>query len=449
MRITNDNNNNNKKKYDDNDSLPSSDERRNYRLKHNDRMLVTLCNEEFITTLQVWVYEEWCDNIFFHHDVIMKNHGLCVEWLNHAPAISTDEIAAQDSSSEGGFNLCAVGGFDPDIEIWDLDLFDAEYPVITLGVPKSPAADGKKGKKNKKKKGKRAVVSEGYHEGAVLGLSWNRVHNQFLASCGEDGSVRVWDLNRCDMPATASLLQNHNREKVHRVKWNHVGDGTGTMLLSGGFDGRCVLMDPRTPANAMAMDLRGQSVNLLGGLQPGDAVPRSCTVESLEWKDGSVFASATDSGHVLMWDVRSAQRGPLMCFRAHAEDCTNAVFAERMPGMLVTSGGGIKGDGVVRYWDTEHNAGNVTLVYEQKSPGRGAIFALSVSDNLLAHTGQGGEVSTVRLNRCSGLNKHERWSQHIIGSEMDGREDEFGGEMQQSNDGVDVSSDGNDDTMVL
>lgn len=55
-------------------------------------------------------------------------------------------------------NLCALGGMDPVIQVWDLDIENCLEPAFKLGK-----------KPNKKKKTKRVG-----HKDAVLDLSWNR-----------------------------------------------------------------------------------------------------------------------------------------------------------------------------------------------------------------------------------------------------------------------------------
>jgi len=60
-------------------------------------------------------------------------------------------------------NYAAIGTFQPEIEIWNLDLIDALYPRCSLGKT------GKEEKQLKKPK-----KSPHRHVDAVLGLSWNK-----------------------------------------------------------------------------------------------------------------------------------------------------------------------------------------------------------------------------------------------------------------------------------
>jgi len=61
-------------------------------------------------------------------------------------------------------NFIAVGTFDPEIEIWDLDTVDCMVPEAILGG--GPKRTGKK----KKKK------NSDQHTDSVMGLSWNKTH---------------------------------------------------------------------------------------------------------------------------------------------------------------------------------------------------------------------------------------------------------------------------------
>ena len=115
----------------------------------------------------------------------------------------------------------ALGMMSPTIEVWDLDVVDGLEPVFSLrGIPLDTGRRSKK-KKKEKEKVLGAIVraywsihlsllppslppslpqvsgspspAEG-HTDAVLGLSWNRVVRNVLASCGADCTARVWDM---------------------------------------------------------------------------------------------------------------------------------------------------------------------------------------------------------------------------------------------------------------
>jgi len=97
--------------------------------------------------------------------------------------------------------------FETGIEIWNLDVMNALEPTLVLGgtdtcgaeedwmgmrsadAPSSATIGGKKQKKGKKKRrgGKPSGFREGSHEDAIMGLSWNTIHQQVLASGSATG----------------------------------------------------------------------------------------------------------------------------------------------------------------------------------------------------------------------------------------------------------------------
>ncbi|CAG8822745.1 16348_t:CDS:2, partial [Dentiscutata erythropus] len=75
------------------------DESDDDRILATDSFLVAAKTEDEISQLEIYVYEESQDNLYVHHDIV------------------------------------AVGTFEPEIEIWDLDVSDSMYPDAILGSP--------------------------------------------------------------------------------------------------------------------------------------------------------------------------------------------------------------------------------------------------------------------------------------------------------------------------
>lgn len=148
--------------------------------RDTDLLIAAARNDEDISYLEVWVYEEGDEkspegNIYVHHSLLLPAFPLCLAWGSCDPA----------SGNVHG-NFIAVGSFEPGIEVWNLDIIDAVEPVTTLGganyeEARRLAEARSKGKK-KKKKIPEVPVKSGSHADAVLGLAWNQEFCNVLAS---------------------------------------------------------------------------------------------------------------------------------------------------------------------------------------------------------------------------------------------------------------------------
>ena len=127
-------------------------------VKETDMLILVAKTEDDVSHLEVHIYEEDTDNLYVHHDVMLPAFPLCVEWLGFSKT--------EDSVG----NLAAVGTFQPEIEVWNLDVVDALYPHFILG-------EETEAEKRKSKKAKKSAVR---HTDAVLGLSWNKAHQYVL-----------------------------------------------------------------------------------------------------------------------------------------------------------------------------------------------------------------------------------------------------------------------------
>jgi len=108
-----------------------------------DNLIIAARTEDDVSQLEIYVYGEQEDSLYVHHDILLPSFPLCLEWL--------DFRLGRNAEMEGGGNYVAVGTFEPEIEIWNLDVIDPMYPDAILG--KSQAEMGsRKGKKKKRNK---------------------------------------------------------------------------------------------------------------------------------------------------------------------------------------------------------------------------------------------------------------------------------------------------------
>jgi periodic tryptophan protein 1 len=245
------------------------DEREELEVYPTDNLLVAAKTEDEISQLEIYVYDESQENLYVHHDLMLPNFPLCLEWLNFPPATSSSSSttpALTNPATPGFGNFIAVGTLDPEIEIWSLDVVEAMYPTSILGRPDETKAHVPKalgtGKK-KRKKQKQRTAQKGYHVDAVLGLSWNKTQRNLLASCSADRTVKLWDLSR-DPTASgenSGALRSFDvhKDKVQAVHWN---EKEPSVLLTGSYDRTVRTFDSRAPEGGVGAAL-GSDVEAL------------------------------------------------------------------------------------------------------------------------------------------------------------------------------------------
>ncbi|KAF8638331.1 hypothetical protein AX17_002351 [Amanita inopinata Kibby_2008] len=337
-----------------------------------DNLLVVAKTEDEISQLEVYVYDESEENLYVHHDLMLPNFPLCLEWLDFPPN-TTAAQSQNDSTHPPRFgNYIAVGTLDPEIEIWSLDVLDAMYPASVLGRPDTtkahvptPVGTGKK----KRKKMKQRAVEKGYHVDAVLGLSWNKSQRNLLASASADRTVKLWDLSRNPVingaggenDAGAIRSFDVHKDKVQAVQWN---TAEPSVLLTGSYDRTVRTFDSRAPTGGV------------GAVVGSD-------VEALRWDpwESYGFYVSLENGLVLNFDARTlpsdiGQPTPArFTLSAHDGAASALDVNPHIRGCIVTGGT----DKLVKIWninEEETKAGkrNVSLV-TSRDLGVGKVFS--------------------------------------------------------------------------
>ena len=310
------------------------EEREDLQILPTDNMIVAAKVEDEVAHLEIFVYEDEADNLYVHHDIMLPAIPLCVEWLDLPVGKDVNRV---DADSRG--NYVAVGTFDPDIELWDLDTIDCMYPNAILGQGGQDTITDVSQEFKKKKRRKSKKANDDYHVDAVLSLAANRQHRNLLASSSTDKTVKLWDLNtqRC------AKSYSHHTDKVCSIAW-HLREST--MLLSGSYDRTVVVADMRAP------DAR---------------VPRwgvESDVETVTWNphDTNQFYIATENGIVHANDIRNAPSSPdsskaLWTLQAHDESISSFDVNPVIPGFLVTG----STDKTVKLWNVQPNGPSMVV----------------------------------------------------------------------------------------
>jgi WD40 repeat protein len=184
-----------------------------------------------------------------------------------------------------------------------------------------------------------------------------------LASCGDDGTIRLWD------PATATPVGVPMKGHTSTIEDICVlpVQGGRTLLAGAGEDGTVRLWDPATgrPAGPLITGHTGhvRGICVAGGHEPGQA---------------HVLASAGLDGTVRLWDgvTGRAIGEPLV---RSAEAVSGLARCAAMIGDCVT----VHGDGTVRTW----TAATATLRAVRSPPDASAIATLDAAGQLGLLTG--------------------------------------------------------------
>lgn len=326
----------------------SSDEDVN--ITTGDQLILAASTEDDAASLNVYLYNDELAQLYVHHDVMLPDMPLVVEWIGASPV-----------SLEAG-NWCAVGTLGPEIELWNLDIINAANPpvVLTGAADAHPGdmADKKKKKKKKKKKQQQLGEDEadhvvgqlGGHSDAVMGLAWNALQANVLASASADCSVRLWDLQTTQCSAAFCNLHD---AKVQAVRWN---PKQATVLATGGFDRAARIADIRNVNNALKVNLDSD-------------------VETLLWEDERSLIISTEGGEICKFDAAQIDKGPVWKIKAHDKACTGIATTRHLPGLLISC----SLDRSLKIWDVRNNTPSV-IATRTSVFGPGALFGVQISD---------------------------------------------------------------------
>jgi len=323
-------------------------EQDNHMIRPDDNLVVLARLEQFEDvrsfSLEVHVYNENESTFYTHHDNILANAPICMEWMHYDP-----------TSGEDG-NFVAIGNMDNYIEIWDLDQTSNIEPTLILGRAPVLSVTGKK-RKNKKK-----VIT--HHDSPVTCLAWNKHDNfrPFLASGSADSSVILWDMFEAQACKRLKLREG----VVGALAWHPT---TGTSLVFGSSTGEVFIID------CLAL----QQTEGLNHPVEQSLVNLGAEVEKVAWvargEQWCVMVS-TNAGEVHLLDP-SAKAKLLWKFKACEEPCGGLQLSPLVPGLLLTASEA----GSVSVWDASTpDVGEKPPVHVTTlTPRVGRITCLSLS----------------------------------------------------------------------
>ena len=279
-------------------------------IKPSDNLILVGRVEADCSSLEVYIYNEEENSLYVHHDFCLPFHLLCIEPFNYDPG-----------SQQPG-NLCAIGGMEPIIHIYDLDIHQPLEPIMELG------------KKANKKKG----IKKMGHKNAVLDLAWNTNYQHIMASASVDETVILWDLEN----AAPSTILKDFAEKVQSLEFNA---SEAEYLLTGSSDNTIKLFDCRQSDS--------ETSNYKQWIVEGGEI------EKVKWNPNEKyhFVAGTNEGKIYYFDSRTTE--PLWTIEAHEKEVTDFGFNKTAPTMLIST----SVDQLLKVWNFD--ATSCKLVHSQ------------------------------------------------------------------------------------
>ena len=306
-------------------------------VESTDRVIMCGRTEDDVSYLDMYVYDDVEETaLYCHHDIMLPSFPLCIQPINH-------EINKESS----GKNYVAVGSFEPDIEIWNMDVLECACPTAIL-------------------KG---------HKDAVMALHWNTRAPNVLASASADKSVIIWNLDliksgEMEEGCLVKRVKLH-KDKIQSVQWNM---HQPHLLATASYDRTIKLLDAKTFEETV----------LLKGLNSDP--------ECLRWNphvQGELYCS-DESGHITILNAQEPGK-TIRTIEAHKKACTAIDFHPVVPGILLTA----SADRSIKVWDLHQG---VCLLTRDLDIGK--IFTASFAPDspfLIAVAGSHGELKVVNL----------------------------------------------------
>ncbi|XP_034941310.1 uncharacterized protein Wdr33 [Chelonus insularis] len=159
------------------------------------------------------------------------------------------------------------------------------------------------------------------HKEAIRGLSFSPTDHK-LATCSDDGTVRIWDFLRCH---EERILRGHGAD-VKCVHWHP----QKSLVISGSKDNQqpIKLWDPKT----------GQSLATLHA--------HKSTVMDVKWNENGNWLVTASRDHLLkLFDLRNLSQ-EVQTFRGHKKEASSVAWHPSHEGLFCSGGS----DGAILFW---------------------------------------------------------------------------------------------------
>lgn len=308
-----------------------NDELEDFMFRPTDDVILSAVVEDEMSHLDVCILAEEDDaELYVHHEYQLPVFPLCVAWVPP--------------------NVAAVGTFQPEIELWDLNIVESAKP------------DG---------------MLQG-HTDAVLGLATHPQTPQMLASASADATVRLWDIST---QQTVLTMEHHQGAKVQSVAWSPSNSSVEYqgLLASGGFDQRVFVLDVRQSDAATHIQL-------------------DADVEAIRWhlaESDSGGAPAlyisTETGDVICWDLTAGKRRWTLSAHLGAPCSSFSLFTPAVngaPTLLATAAPSTQSP--LKLWAIDPARGAIPSCIYQKTADFGRLNSVAFAPQRPFHLAVGG-----------------------------------------------------------
>jgi WD40 repeat protein len=181
-----------------------------------------------------------------------------------------------------------------------------------------------------------------------------------LASCSEDKTIKVWDLNEEKTIQTIT----HHKDKVASVCWH---PEESNILLSASYDGTISLFDPSKSSKFNSYKI-------------------SKDVESLKWNphQKQQFCASLEDGTVVMYDYRNT-KSAVGSFKPHPGTCSDISFHPLESHVFATCSAE---ESIISFWDISSSTPKLL----DKKNLNANVFSIDFIENILAAGGKDGKL---------------------------------------------------------